>query len=114
MKHTGGREISQKWINGVFWEDEKEEDYLEGFHPSMSTVVSIFQVTAQGTCWTGPVYPPSPQHQPRCIEHTFPLIRGYMIVVQQPFSNFNTNLKMAFCYAMNPNAKEKEKKKTSK
>lgn len=35
-----------------------------------------------------------------------------MTVVQQPFSSLNDfNLKMPFCYAMNPNAKEKKKKR---
>lgn len=34
LKHTGGGLIPQKWINGMFCEDEKEENFFGGFPPN--------------------------------------------------------------------------------
>lgn len=75
LKYTGGGVISQKWINGMFFEDEKEENYLEGFYPSMSTAQGGEYLPGHSTGklldWP---HLPSSQQQPRCIELTFPII----------------------------------------
>lgn len=75
---------------GICWEDGKGEEYLNSFHFSVSTD----QCGVHHPCHsTGKVLHssslPSPQYYLRCIGRFFPVIRGYMTIVHQPFSIIN-------------------------